>query len=279
MTAPIVSPKALNFIAVSPGLLLILALFVLPLGVMALRSVTDPQFGFGNYETLLTSSTYLRVAWRTIWISFIATGLCAIVGTPVAYSLAHSDRKLLNGFTLAVLVLSFLTSSLIRTFAWMVIFGAQGPLARVLGILGAPGYTLLATPTAVLVGMVHFLLPIYILTAFSGLRKVPHHLLGAAEGLGASHWFALRTVYLPLALPAIVNGASVVFIIGVGFFITPALLGGPRQTMLAQLIARSVTQFGDFGFASAGGMVLLLITIGCLWAIRSLAMPKTGRTT
>ncbi|RWI31398.1 MAG: ABC transporter permease [Mesorhizobium sp.] len=268
---PSPSSRLANFVAIGPGLLFVLCLFIVPLGVLALRSITDPHLGFGNYDTLVTSPTYLRVAWRTIWISVAAAMICAIAGTPVAYSLAHSDRRSLNTLMLAVLVLSFLTSSLIRTFSWMVIFGAQGPLSRMLDIFGWGPSGLLGSSTAVIVGMVHFLLPVYILTAFSGLRKVPYHLVAAAEGLGASRIFAVATVYLPLAMPSIVNAGCVVFIIGIGFFITPALLGGPRQTMLAQLIARSVTQFGDFGFAAAGGVILLAITLGCLWIVRILA--------
>ncbi|MER9056908.1 ABC transporter permease [Mesorhizobium sp. M0910] len=255
-------------LAAAPGIALLVIFFAIPLANLTVRSLTDPEFGLGNYKAVLGSQTYLRVGWRTIWISFLAMSGCVLIGTPVAYAIAHSKRRALVVATLAVLGLSFLTSSLIRAFAWMILFGAQGPIVAILNVAGLDVHTLLATQVAVVVGMIHFLLPIYALTAFAGFRNMPFDLVVAAEGLGASRWYALRTVYLPLALPSIINAASLVFVIALGFFITPALLGGPSEMMLGQLIAISISKFGDFGFAAAAGVLLMVITLFLLSAVQ-----------
>ncbi|WP_050994696.1 ABC transporter permease [Sinorhizobium fredii] len=264
-------------VAVVPGVLLLAIFFVIPIANLTARSFTDPVIGLQNYEVLFGSQTYIRVGGRTIWMSFLAMSGCIVIGTPVAYAIAHSKRRVLIAVTLAVLVLSFLTSSLIRAFAWMILFGAKGPVVAMLDAAGFGVQTLLATPGAVVVGMIHFLLPIYVLTAVSGLRNMPYELITAAEGLGASRWYALRTIYLPLALPTIINAGSLVFVIAVGFFITPALLGGPSEMMLGQLIAISVSKFGDFGFAAATGVVLTLLTLVLLSAVQWLSKAKQRR--
>ncbi|WP_051441050.1 putative spermidine/putrescine transport system permease protein (plasmid) [Ensifer sp. WSM1721] len=269
-----VSPLA---VAVLPGIVLLAIFFLIPIANLTARSFTDPVLGLQNYKALFGSQTYLRVGGRTIWLSFLAMSGCIIIGTPVAYAIAHSKRQVLVSVTLAVLVLSFLTSSLIRAFAWMILFGAKGPVVAMLSAAGLGTQTLLATPGAVVIGMIHFLLPIYVLTAVAGLRSMPYELITAAEGLGASRWYALRTVYLPLAFPTIGNAGSLVFVIAVGFFITPALLGGPSEMMLGQLIAISVSKFGDFGFAAATGVVLMLLTLLLLSAVQWLSKPKQKR--
>ncbi|MEA2782832.1 MAG: putative spermidine/putrescine transport system permease protein [Rhodospirillaceae bacterium] len=179
--------------------------------------------------------------------------------------------------SLVVLVGCFLMSSLVRAFAWMVLLGAHGPVIGILQLVQIPITTLLATPQGVLIGMVHYLLPIYILTAFAGLRSVRFELILAAEGMGATHGYALRTVYLPLARPALMNASSLAFVTAIGFFITPALLGGPGDTMLAQLIALSVNRFGEFGFAAAAGFILLASTLICLSIAWRLLRPATTR--
>lgn len=263
--------------AASPGVILLIIFFAIPIANLTWRSFTDPVFGLDNFKILLGSETYLRVGVRTIWISFLAMFGCVTIGTPVAYAIAHSKRRVFVMLTLAVLVLSFLTSSLIRAFAWMILFGANGPIVGVLDTVGLTTPTLLATPVAVVVGMVHFLLPIYVLTAVAGLRSMPYELVTAAEGLGASRWYALTTIYLPLALPSLVNAGSLVFVIAVGFFLTPALLGSPSEMMLGQLIAISVSKFGDFGFAAAAGVLLTVMTFLLLSAVQWISKPRQGR--
>jgi putative spermidine/putrescine transport system permease protein len=261
----------------TPGLLLLGTLFVVPIIYMLWRSLSEPSLGFQNYQHFFSSATYLRVGSRTLWVSLLATAGCVLIGTPVAYGLAHFLRSRVLLATLLIVLASFLMSSLVRAFAWMVLLGAGGPLVALLQAAHLEVTTLLSTQQGVLIGMIHFLLPIYILAAFAGLRSVRFELIAAAEGLGATHGYALWTIYLPLALPALLNASSLVFVTAIGFFITPTLLGGPGDIMLAQLIAQSVNRFGDFGFAAAAGFILLATTIFCLGAVRRMLKPRQFR--
>jgi putative spermidine/putrescine transport system permease protein len=265
----------------APGAVLLVGLFILPIAYMTWRSVSDPVLGFGHYIEFFASPTYVRIILRTIWTSLVCVVGCLIIGTPIAYGLAHFPTSKVLRITLGVLVGCFLMSSLVRAFAWMVLLGANGPIVFFFQLFNVPIGTLLSTSQGVLLGMIHYLLPIYILTAFAGLRSVPVYLVGAAEGMGATHGYALLTVYLPLARPALVNASSLVFVTALGFFITPALLGGPADTMLAQLIAQSVSRFGQFALASAVGFVLLATTLLFLgfarWLLRSSAVKRIRR--
>jgi putative spermidine/putrescine transport system permease protein len=248
----------------APAVLLLIVFFVLPIGHMFLRSVLDPDLTVEHYRMLIDSPTYLRVGWRTIYISFLSVIGCILVGTPVAYALTSEAAGRLTRIVFMVLIISFLTSSLVRAFAWMIVLGAQGPVIYFARLIALPATSMLGTSQAVLIGMVHFLLPIYILTLYAGMRNINKELVLAAEGMGASHGLALWSVYLPLAMPAISRAATLVFVTAVGFFITPALLGGPRETMLAYLISQRVDLFGDFGSAAAIGFALLIGTLVCL---------------
>lgn len=267
----------LSLLAGLPGCAVLLALFLLPVGFLVARSVTDPQLGLGNYEAIVTSPAYGHAAWTTLWLSGAAVAGCVLLGTPVAYALVRAGEHPVMRVVLAILILSFLTSSLVRAYAWFLMLGTQGPIVAAADALGLGTPRLLFGPAAVIVGMVHYLLPIYTLMLFGSLRSIRYELVTAAEGLGAKHFYALRSVFVPLARPGLVNGASLVFVIAIGFFVTPALLGGARQTMLSQLIAQAVQRFGDFGAAAAIGFLLLVASLALLAAVRRVLLPSHAR--
>ncbi|MBS1871021.1 MAG: ABC transporter permease [Actinobacteria bacterium] len=267
----------LPLLAGLPGCAVLLGLFLLPVGFLIARSVTDPKLGLSNYHTIITSPAYGHAAWTTLWLSGAAVLGCVLLGTPVAYALVRAGDHPVMRVVMAVLILSFLTSSLVRAYAWFLMLGTQGPVVAVTNALGLGKPQLLFNSFAVIVGMVHYLLPIYTLMLYGSLRSIRYELVTAAEGLGAKHAYALRTVFLPLARPGLVNGGSLVFVIALGFFVTPALLGGAQQTMLSQLIAQAVQQFGDFGAAAATGFLLLVASLALLAAVRRVLLPKSAR--
>ncbi|HZP87314.1 MAG TPA: ABC transporter permease, partial [Burkholderiales bacterium] len=158
---------------------------------------------------------------------------------------------------------SFWTSFLVRTYAWMVILGTRGPISALLRMLGwDPPPEMLFTRFSSTLAMVHILLPFMVLALYAVMRKVELSHLRAAEGLGAPPWAVFRHVFLPLSAPGVINGCTIVFILCLGFYVTPVLLGSPREQMLAGLIGRQIEELLDFGQASAMAIVLLVCTLG-----------------
>ncbi|HEU0116453.1 MAG TPA: ABC transporter permease, partial [Thermomicrobiales bacterium] len=184
-----------------------------------------------------------------------------LLGYPVAYALASMSASRANLLMIFILV-PFWTSILVRTYAWMVLLGRDGLINEVLmGLrLADQPAELLNTRLAVYIGMVHILLPFMILPLYAVMRGIDRNLMRAAENLGARPWQVFRRVFLPLSLPGVAAGCLLVFILSLGFYITPSLLGGQRDIMISMLIQQQVTQL-RWGFASALGLALLVISL------------------
>ncbi len=247
----------------------LLLLFLIPVGRLMLLSVEGGTFAY--YKKALTEGLYVRVLLGTFQIGFYVSVICLVLGYPVAHFLATATRRWATiGFVF--LLLPFWTSLLVRTYAWMVLLGRNGVFNRLLldtGVISEP-LPLLYNMTGVLIGMVHVLLPFMVFPLYSIMRRVDRGLLLAAEGLGASQWKIFQRIYLPLTLPGVLAGTTLVFILSIGFFITPALLGGGRVTMVAVLIEQQVREFLDWGFAAALSVVLLAAALIVYVALRRL---------
>ena len=234
----------------------LLLLFVIPVARLMLLSVEGGTFA--HYEKALTDGLYVRVLLGTLQIGLYVSAICLLLGYPVAHFLATaSPRWATVGF--AFLLLPFWTSLLVRTYAWMVLLGRNGVVNRFLldtGVIAEP-LPLLYNLAGVLIGMVHVLLPFMVFPIYSIMRRVDSGLLLAAEGLGATPWKIFRRIYLPLTLPGVLAGTTLVFILSIGFYITPALLGGGRLLMVAVLIEKQVREVLDWGVAAALSVVLL----------------------
>lgn len=242
---------------VLPLLTYLAAFYAYPVAAMMLRSIAEPGWTLENFRRVFENPVYVHVLWLTFRVGVIVTIAALLLGFPVAYMLARIDRAKSNLLMILVL-LPFWTSILVRTYAWMVLLGRQGLVNQFLlaiGAIDAP-VQLLNTTFAVYVAMVHILLPFMILPLYSVIRGVDGNLLRAAEGLGATPLGVFRQVMLPLALPGVSAGCLLVFILALGFFITPALVGGPRDLMIAVLIQQQVELF-NWPFASALAVVLL----------------------
>ncbi|HEX7101633.1 MAG TPA: ABC transporter permease [Nitrolancea sp.] len=249
----------LRYIAVViPLILYLLFFYAYPVIAMLFRSVSEPSWSLTNYSHLLRTSVYVHVMWITVWISIVVTICTLILGYPVAYLISSVTTTKSNLLIVLVLV-PFWTSILVRTYAWMVLLGRQGiinELLQSLGIIDQP-LRLLNTRFAVYVSMVHILLPFMILPLYSVMRGIDRSVLRAAEGLGARPSAVFRQVMLPLSLPGVAAGCLLVFILSLGFYITPALVGGPKDLMISVLIAQQVDLF-NWAFASALAAVLLV---------------------
>jgi len=255
--------RALGYaLLILPVLLATLVLFVYPIGQILTTSVVDRGLTLANYRRALGDPIYLRVLWITVKISLLTTLVCLLLGYPMAYLMAEAPPRL-RGTLVAVVAISFFMSLLVKNYAWTVLLqetGVVNTLLRRAHIIERP-LPLMYNLFGVLVGMVHMLLPFVILPVFSVFAGMDRTLRQASRTLGAGGLRTFWHVTLPLSLPGVGAGALLVLIVSLGFFITPALLGSPREMMLANLIDNQVRQVINWPFASALAMLLLTFTL------------------
>jgi putative spermidine/putrescine transport system permease protein len=246
---------------VAPAVATIVLLFVIPIGYVLLLSVTDPSVSLAHYRRLFTVPLYANVLLNTFKTSLIVTIACLLIGYPLAYVMARRNDIVAAIFLIAV-GLSFWSGFVVRTYAWLVILGNKGPITAVYALAGwGKPPQLLFTSFSSMLGMTHILLPYMVLALYGVMRKIDPSYLRAAESLGARPFGAFRHVFLPLSLPGVVNGCILVFTMCLGFYITPILLGTPKDMMISQLISQQIEDLLAWGFASAIAVVLLFCTL------------------
>jgi ABC-type spermidine/putrescine transport system permease subunit I len=246
---------------VLPLLAAMLVLFVLPIGRILATSLFDPGLTLAHYARALGDPIYLRVLRITVKISLLTTLWCLALGYPMAYLMAEAPPRL-RGALVTVVTLAFFMSLLVKNYAWTVLLQETGVINTFLrrwGVIQRP-LPLMYNLFGVLVGMVHMLLPFMILPLFSVFSGMDRALRQASRSLGAGGARTFLHVTLPLSLPGVGAGALLVFIVSLGFFITPALLGGRTEMMLANLIDNQVRQVINWPFASSLAMLLLSFT-------------------
>jgi putative spermidine/putrescine transport system permease protein/spermidine/putrescine transport system permease protein len=267
----------------APGLLIAIVLLVLPIGWLFWFSVIDEAGGltFEHYSRIWTEGAYLQIFAVTFEVSILVTGICLLVGYPLAYCLSQLPRRWAGILMLGVLM-PFWTSLLVRTYAWLVLLQRHGivnDLLIDLGIIDQP-LRLVNNLTGTVIGMVHIMLPFLVLPLYASMRSIDGAYVRAAANLGASPVKAFFQIYLPLSMPGLVAGLVLTFILCLGFYITPAVLGGGRVQMIAQRIEASVHLFPTWGPAAALGVVLLVLTITILllshWVIGRLRKHGLG---
>jgi putative spermidine/putrescine transport system permease protein len=253
--------QAMPALLLLPALVWIVVFFLLPLMLMCWRSLAADGYSFKAYETVFTSALYAKVMLTTLESAGIATVLALALAYPMAYTLTVVSG-IWRGLLLMFVFIPYWVDIIVRTFSWLILLGDHGlinTLLRKLGIIHA-SLPLLYSEFAVLVGMVQILLPLTIVVLFGAMLRIDRTLIAAAKIHGASGWHAFRTVFFPLSLPGVYGAALLVFVLSLGFYVTPALLGSPRQTMIAQTIMVEASELLDWGQASAAGFVLLVIT-------------------
>lgn len=221
---------------------------------------------------------YLQTFARTVWISLLVTLASLAIAYPVAYALAHAPRRL-RAVLLACVLLPFWTSLLVRTLAWVVLLQRDGLLNQALLTLhlSSQPLTLLFTRGAVIVAMVHILVPVMVLPIWSAMRRVPPSHRRAAVSLGATPARAFWTVYVPATLPGVSAGVVLALVLGLGFFITPELLGGPADQMVSHFVAFFTNQSVNWGLSAALGTWLLVLSLALFFgAGRLFRVPHSG---
>ena len=251
---------------VGPVLAFMSVILFYPLALMAYRSFVDPSPGLGNYTRIFAHDVYASVLWTTIEVSAIVTLACLLLGYPLAYAAANRGPRF-RLVLLAAVMMPFWTSLLVRTYAFMVLLGAGGPVVSLFEYLGVEDYPrMLYSRTGAVLGMVYVMLPYMVLSNFAVMSEINPNYLRAARSLGAGPLRAFLHVYLPQSYPGITGGVLLVFIVSIGFFVTPALLGGRKEVFIAQLIQLNVSQVVAWGFAASLAVVLLLLTMALLFA-------------
>ncbi len=251
-----------------PALLLVGATMILPVGWLFVLSFLDDSGApsLANYRRLLARPAYARILFATFEISILTTALCIVLGYLLAYALAQLPRRWAALGMLGVLM-PFWTSILVRTYAWLVLLQRDGVInvwGMRLGLWHAP-LALVYNLPGTLIGLVHIMLPFLVLPAYGAMRAVQRDHLRAAASLGATPVQVFWRVFFPLTLPGVAAGALIVFILCLGSFVTPAVLGGGKVLMAANAVASDVELFFNWGAASALGAVLLVLTFALLF--------------
>ena len=252
----------------SPAIVLVMVILVIPVGWLFYVSFigADGNFSLENYERMITRKSYSRIFVTTFQISILTTALCIVIGYPLAYFMSQLPTRWANLCLLTVL-LPFWTSLLVRTYAWLVLLQKQGLVntwAINIGLWDEP-LKFVHNMTGTLIGMVHIMLPFLILPVYGAMRAIDRDYLKAASNLGASPRRAFWTVFFPLSTPGLLAGSLMVFVLCLGFFVTPAVLGGGRVIMVSMKIVSNIELFVNWGAASALGVVLLVLTGIVLW--------------
>jgi ABC-type spermidine/putrescine transport system permease subunit I len=262
----------------APAILLILVILVIPVGWLFYISFigADGNFSLENYARMLERKSYARIFQTTFQVSFLTTGLCILIGYPLAYFISQLPNRIAN-LCLITVLLPFWTSLLVRTYAWLVLLQKRGLVndwAISLGLWEEP-IKMVHNMTGTLIGMVHIMLPFLILPVYGTMKAIDRDYMKAAANLGASPGRAFWTVFFPLTTPGLFAGSLMVFILCLGFFVTPAVLGGGKVIMVSMKIVSNIELFVNWGAASALGVVLLVSTVVILWiASRFLNLDK-----
>ncbi|WP_102412888.1 ABC transporter permease subunit [Beduinella massiliensis] len=243
-----------------PTVLALLVLFIAPMVYILVGTLrTD---GLQYYQKFLTDSFYLNILWTTVKISLQTTLICLLLGYPAAYFLARTKSRIKN-LLIIMTVFPFLVSAVVRSYGWMVILGKNGllnQLLRALGLIEKP-LSILYTPTAVLIGLVHLLTPYMILGITSVIQSIDRNVEYAAHSLGASPFKTFLKVTLPLSSPGIISGCILVFTLSMTSYVTPKLLGGTKFRMMSTMVFQEVNVNFNWGFASAISYILLFVIL------------------
>ncbi len=273
------NPRAHPWLLLFPGLLWLILFFAVPLLVVVAYSFAtntssgrvEWTFNLGNYARLFTESLYLNAYARSLWTGFVTTVICLLLGYPLALYMVRSPARR-QTILLFLILIPFWTNFLVRTYAWMIILGNNGPLNQLIQAFGLPRTNLYPSEGAVLLGLVYGELPFMVLPLYASLARFDFTLMEAASDLGANTWNAFRKVMLPLTMPGVAAGSVLVFIPTIGQFVVSDLLGGGKVDYLGNLLQRLFTRSNppDWPLGSAMAVVFMaVLTVAIVFYFRS----------
>jgi putative spermidine/putrescine transport system permease protein len=272
--ARLIRPRPTWAVLTGPYALFLLLLLIVPFANVALFSfhqysatrIALPEWTLDNYAKLF-DAYYARLFGRTLRLGLITTIVCAVFGYPLAYWLARA-RPRIQTLGLFLLIMPLMVSTVIRTFGWIVILGRKGLVNQALIGLGLDPIKLLYTETAVIIGLVNIFMPFMVLPLMAAIERIPPSLEEAARNLGANWWQMFRRTILPLSLPGLISGCLLVYSVSISAFVTPALMGSPRERMVGQQIYDEVLVSFNWPSASSLALTLVLLTLLLLfWAV------------
>ena len=257
-------------------------MLVLPMGLIAVYSVMEQgnsivtfAFTLEHYKKFFTDPDFLLILWRSLLIAIKTTVICLFLGYPIAYFIARSKEKTQNLLILCITIPMWI-NMLVRTYAWIGLLSEGGLLQRLLSLIGLGNTELLYTEGAVLLGMVYNFLPFMILQIQTSLSKMDHSLLEASADLGANPAMAFLRVTLPLSLPGVINGITLVFLPAVSSFFIPKLLGGDQYFLIGIMIEDQFVTVGEWNFGSAISMIMAIIMMLLMMAVRKAETRNQG---
>ncbi|MFN4172056.1 MAG: ABC transporter permease [Pseudorhodobacter sp.] len=254
----------------APGVIVVVIGLMLPLVLMLRNSLNryDPSelmisaVTAENYLKFFSDPFYQEVLWRTVWISALSTGICLLAGVPVAYFLARHVSPFAKRLLLITILVPLLIGNAVRTSAWMLILNDKGVLAAFLGLFGHTGpLGLMYSSTGVVIGLVSVLLPFMVITLNSVFESIDQNLEDAGQSLGAGHLTVMWRIVLPLALPGILAGSVLCFILSMNAYATPVLIGGPTFHMMAPTVYQQIAKVMNWPFGSALAFILMAVTL------------------
>ncbi|GAB3794019.1 ABC transporter permease [Virgibacillus kimchii] len=248
---------SVEFLLIIPVFLFMIVFYIYPLMNMLTMSFWDGGFTFKEYLNIFQTNLYYNVFFRSLQIAALVTIFSLLIGYPLAYYITYSKKKLL---LFGIVAISMFLGIIIRSYGWMGVLGENGVLNYIISSLGLSTQSMLYNKGAVIVGMIHILMPYMVLPIFAVMSNIPDNVLKASKSLGATNPYTFIKVYFPLSLPGILAGSLLVFIQAIGFYITPALIGGRSEVMIAQLIELQVNELLNWPFAAALATSLVLIT-------------------
>jgi ABC-type spermidine/putrescine transport system permease subunit I len=266
----------LQLCLLAPAIIALLCFFVYPLVYIVGRSI--PDYSLKYYIEIFDTPVYLKVIGLTFETSFLVSAICFLLGYP--YALAMSRARGMTFVLLSIaLLLPFWVSFLLRSFAWMILLQDSGPINQALirlGLISSP-LPLIRNTVGVTIGMAHVLLPYVVLPIYSVMRRIDVRLIEAASICGARPARVFCRIYFPLTLPGVYAAMLICFTLGLGFYITPALLGGPQNTLLGELIADQIGEQLNFAAGSAIAVVLLMLTAAAFGLLGLLQLGSRQR--
>ena len=257
-------------------------MLILPMALIAMysfmeqgNSIVSFSLTLDHYVKFFTDPDFLVILWRSLVIALKTTVICLLLGYPVAYFIARSDEKVQNMLVLCITIPTWI-NMLVRTYAWIGLLSEGGLIQQILSLIGLGDVELLYTEGAVLLGMVYNFIPFMILQINTSLCKMDHSLLEAGADLGANPVQTFRRITLPLSIPGVINGITLVFLPAISSFFIPKLLGGGQYFLIGNLIENQFITVGEWNFGSAISMIMAVIMMLLMMAVKKVEDRNQG---
>ena len=259
----------------TPYILWMLVFTLIPLGVVAYYALTDPNTGVFTFSNITQLQLYMPVLGQSIWYSLISAVICLVLGYPVAYYIAH-QKPVMQKLLYMLVMLPMCMSFLLRTLAWVGLLQDTGIINDILTAIGLPRLQLIRTPAAVILGMVYNYLPYMILPLYAVIVKIDRRLIEAAEDLGCTPVKVFTKVVLPLSVPGILSGITMVFVPAVSTFYISQKLGGTDTVLIGDVIERLFKQANNPNLGAALSLVLMLLVFVCTGIMNRFGSDEEG---